>query len=125
MYRAELISQALTIAGLGVAPVVLMMYCRAIIAAPAISGVECEGPLEEKPTMSLALSASESGTPQLKSGAPKGWTLLAAPAVMMFLAVPGEPTVLAPAPALPAAKTMIISWFPAVGNGDPAGWASR
>src|SRR4051812_47297600 len=73
-----------------------------------------QGPREEKKTMSLALSASVSSMPHW-SAAPNGWTLLAAPAVMMFLAVPGAPMVLAPEPLLPAAKTMIISWLPAAG----------
>jgi hypothetical protein len=30
-----------------------------------------------------------------------------------------------PAPALPAAKTMVISWLPATGTAEAVGWASR
>src|SRR4051812_23872473 len=65
-----------------------------------LTRLSSQGPREEKPTMSLALSASTSPTAHW-SAAPNGWTLFAAPAVMMFFAVPGEPTVLTPAPLLP------------------------
>ena len=74
--------------------------------------------------MSFALSASASLTPLL-SEPPKGWTFSAAPAVITFLAVPGDPTVLVPDPALPAAKTKVICWLPVVTTADPVGCASR
>jgi hypothetical protein len=47
-----------------------------------------------------------------KHAPPKGWTFSEAPTVMIFLAVPGEPTVFEPLPLFPAAKTIVISWFP-------------
>ena len=74
-----------------------------------------EGPRLEKTTMSLTLFASASGVPQ-PSAPPKACTFSEAPTVMTFLAVPGVPTVLAPGPSLPAAKTMTISWLPGVGH---------
>src|ERR1044071_6669567 len=70
-----------------------------------------DGPRLEKPTMSLALSASASVLPQ-PSAPPKAWTFSAAPTVMIFFAVEGGRTVLAPEPPLPAAKTIVYSWFP-------------
>ena len=82
------------------------------------------GPRLEKIAMSLALSAAASPTPQ-PSVPPNGWTLSAAPTVITFFAAPGEPMVLALGPALPAEKTMTISWLPAAGNTEAAGWASR
>jgi hypothetical protein len=81
----------------------------------------------------MALSASESGVlqPSLPNGSlppaagSSERTFSAAPTVMTFLAVPGEPTVCTPDPAFPAANTITICWFPAVGNGEPGGCASR
>src|SRR5262245_35822987 len=83
-----------------------------------------QGPRAEVFLRSLALSASLSSTRQA-SAPPNGWTLFAAPTVMTFLAVPGEPTVLAPGPPLPTEKTMTISWLPATGTVDPVCCASR
>src|SRR5512133_724236 len=82
------------------------------------------GPRLEKKATSKALSAAVSATPHW-SAAPKGCTFSEAPEVMMFFAVPGSPTVLAPGPALPAAKTITISWLPATGTAEAAGAASR
>ena len=69
--------------------------------------------------MSLALSAPTSAMPH-PSAPPNGCTFSAAPTVMTFFAVPGEPTVEAPEPELPAENTITICWVPAA----PA-WASR
>ena len=74
--------------------------------------------------MSLALSAPSSPMP-LPSAPPKACTFSAAPTVIRFLPPPGEPTVEAPGPALPAANTIVISWLPAAGTAEPAGCASR
>src|SRR5215510_6156702 len=89
-----------------------------------------QGPRLEKKAMSLALLALESATPQevLPEGSLPPFavdierTFSEAPTVMTFLAVPGAPTVCAPPePALPAAKTMTISWFPETGKVEPLG----
>ena len=82
------------------------------------------GPRELKPMMSLKLSEPASAMPHW-SGAPKGRGPSVAPTVTMFLAVPGEPMVLAPGPSLPAEKMTTISWLPATGNAEPVGCASR
>ena len=68
------------------------------------------GPRLEKPMMSLALSAPVLPMPQ--PSFPVWRTFSPAPTVMMFLAVPGLLTVLAPDPSLPAAKITIICWLP-------------
>src|SRR5882724_9939590 len=74
------------------------------------------GPRLEKSAMSLALSALESGVlqPSLPSTSLPPFqvacdcTFSAAPTVIIFFAVPGEPTVCAPEPALPAANRITI-----------------
>ena len=83
-----------------------------------------QGPRLENEMTSIALSAPESAIPHW-SAAPKAWTPSEAPDVKTFFAVPGEPTVPAPEPLLPAAKRMTISWFPEFGTAEPVGWASR
>src|SRR5882672_2806247 len=70
------------------------------------------GPREEKLMMSSALSAPVLATAQ--PSVPVMRQFSEAPTVMMFLAVPGGWTVDAPGPLLPAAKTIDISWLPAV-----------
>ena len=82
------------------------------------------GPRLEKLMMSLALSAPVSPMPQ-PSAPPNGLDALGAADGDDVLAGPGRPTVFAPEPPLPAAKTMTISWLPATGNVEPAGCASR
>ena len=92
-----------------------------------------QGPRLENPTMSLALLASSSAVsqPSVPSVAAPlfvmacEWTFSAAPTVMTFLAVPGEPTVPAAEPALPAANTIVMPWLPATGTAESAGCASR
>src|SRR5262245_59146962 len=70
------------------------------------------GPRLLKEMMSFALSAPVLAMPQ--PSVPVWRKFSEAPAVMTFLAVPGAETVLAPEPSLPAAKTIDISWLPAL-----------
>ena len=92
-----------------------------------------QGPRLEKLAMSFALSASVSGVVQPSLPAvllpPLAvecvCTFSAAATTRTFLAVPGEPTVLALGPAFPAANTITISWLPVPGTDEPLGCASR
>src|SRR5882672_6439858 len=83
------------------------------VPGPTISGFfrpSLHGPRLEKPTMSFALLASVSSSPQPSLpvallpplAVECEWTFSAAPTVKTFLAVPGDPTDPAPDPALPA-----------------------
>src|SRR5215471_16677992 len=85
-----------------------------------ISGLarpSAHGPRLEKSIISFALSAPVSGSPQpslpAESSPPLAgvidWTFSAAPIVNTFFPAAGEPTLPAPEPALPAAKTITIS----------------
>jgi hypothetical protein len=67
---------------------------------------ELTGPRLEKAMTSLALSAPELPVPQ--PSMPVCRTFSPAPMVIMFLAVPGLPTVPALDPPLPAEKTTVI-----------------
>jgi hypothetical protein len=69
------------------------------------------GPRLEKSITSRASLAPESGTPQ-PSLPPIDRTFSDAPTAMTFFALPGDPTVPATGPALPAAKTSTICWLP-------------
>ena len=72
--------------------------------------LELIGPRLEKPMISLRLSAPELATPQPSE--PVWRKFSPAPTVIMFLAVAGLPTVLAPLPSFPAAKTTVNSCNP-------------
>src|SRR6185295_19126013 len=70
------------------------------------------GPRELNDERSVALSAAVFAKPQ--PSVPVGRQFSDAPAVMMFLAVPGGCTVEPVGPSLPAANTIVISWLPLV-----------